>query len=444
MPRLFGTDGIRGIANVDLPPAVAHDLARAVGHRRGDSSGGAILVGQDTRRSGDMLVAALVAGGTSLGADVHRVGVCPTPALSFLTARGPYAAGIMVSASHNPARDNGLKVFDGEGLKLDEKAEDELEALMAHQAELAYPANEGIGRESDTSSLLASYVEHRSAIARRIDCGLRVSLDCANGSGSMVAPVILAATGASLSAHFASPDGLNINLDCGATSPDALAAIVATSDADVGFCLDGDADRCVAIDESGTVLDGDQLIGLICMDRLSRGTLPGSTVVVSVLSNGGLTDTIERGGGRVIRTPVGDRHIHDAMVRSGAGVGGEKSGHVIIIDRAPMGDGVLTALEVMDIVVRTGSPLSELAARIPLYPQQQRTIAVRHKDRWEADRWLFAAVGEVEAELAGRGRVLVRPSGTEPALRIMIEGDDAARIAVLADQLSALASERLN
>ena len=444
MALLFGTDGIRGVANVDLPPSVAHDLARAVVQRLHASEGGAILVGQDTRRSGDMLAAALVAGGTSLGADVHRVGVCPTPALAFLTASGPYAAGIMVSASHNPARDNGLKVFDDQGLKLDEDAEHELATLMAHQAELAHPANEGIGRESDATSRLATYTDHRTAIARHIDCRLQVALDCANGSGSVVAPVILAATGASMAVHFASPDGLNINLDCGATSPDALAAIVAASDADVGFCLDGDADRCVAIDETGTVVDGDQLIGLICLDRLGRDALGGSTVVVSVLSNGGLTETIERGGGRVIRTPVGDRHIHQAMVRSGAGVGGEKSGHVILIERGPMGDGVLTALEVMDIMVRTGSPLSELARRIRLFPQQQRTIAVRHKDGWETDGRLLAAVREVAAELAGRGRVLVRPSGTEAALRIMIEGDDAARISVLADQLSALADERLN
>lgn len=443
MPRLFGTDGIRGVANVDLRPTLAYALGRAAAVRLLDG-GGAMVVGQDTRRSGDMLVAALVAGGTSAGADVHRLGVCPTPALALVAGSGDYGAGIMVSASHNPAEDNGLKVLDGRGLKLDDRDEDELEALMWRAEELASPPNAGIGRTMDAHHRLATYVDHRLGLARAVNSDLRVALDCANGSGGGVAPRILAATGASVEVYFDQPDGTNINLACGATAPAALAALVRGDGADVGFCLDGDADRCVAIDERGEVVDGDQLIGIIALDRLARGALAESTVVVSLLSNGGLVTAIERAGGRVVRTPVGDKHIHDAMVVSGAGLGGEKSGHVIVMEHTRSGDGIVTALEVLSILSRSRLKLSRLAAQVPLFPQQQRTIAVRHKEGWEADRALADAVHAAETELAGRGRVVVRPSGTEPALRIMIEGDDEDRVTALADALGSLASERLN
>ncbi len=443
MPRLFGTDGIRGVANVDLRPTLAYALGRAAAVQLLDGHG-SMIVGQDTRRSGDMLVAAIVAGGTSAGVDVHRLGVCPTPALALVAGRGAFGAGIMVSASHNPADDNGLKVLDGHGLKLDDGDEDELEALIWRAEELASPSNAGIGLAIDGHHLLDTYIADRLELARAVRSDLRVALDCANGSGGTVAPRILAATGAAVEVHFDQPDGTNINRDCGATAPAALAALVRDDGADVGFCLDGDADRCVAIDENGAVVDGDQLIGIIALDRLARGALAEDTVVVSVLSNGGLVAAIERAGGRVVRTPVGDKHIHDAMVVSGAGLGGEKSGHVIVMEHTRSGDGIVTALEVLSILSRRGLPLSQLAAQVPLFPQQQRAIAVRHKEGWEADRALSEAVRAAEAELDGRGRVIVRPSGTESALRIMIEGDDEARITALVDALGSLASERLN
>jgi len=443
MARLFGTDGIRGIANVELKPALGMALGRATAARL-LGAGGRLLVGQDTRRSCDMLVASVAAGATSMGSDVYRLGVCPTPALAFVTADLGYGAGIMVSASHNPADDNGLKVLDGRGLKLDDQMEDELEALVWRAEELPSPGNAGLGRDLDGRAGLERYRLHRMALAARIHADLRVSLDCANGSASAVAPGILLATGSDVSVLFDAPDGVNINLGCGATAPAALAEQVAARRSDVGFALDGDADRCVAVDERGQIVDGDQLLGLIALDRLARGALEEATLVVSVLSNGGLADAVEQAGGRVVRTPVGDKYILDAMLVSGAGVGGEKSGHVIVRQHTTSGDGIVTALEVLDILTRTGRSLSELAATIPLYPQQQRTIPVRHKDQWEADRQLVDAVNAAEAELAGRGRVLVRPSGTEPALRIMIEGQDAARVAQLADELSALAVLRLN
>jgi phosphoglucosamine mutase len=441
--RLFGTDGIRGVANVDLTPRLAYELGRATAHKLLGQQGH-LLIGQDTRRSGDMFVAAVAAGAMSLGVDVHRLGICPTPALVHVTASGQFGAGVMVSASHNPAPDNGLKVVDASGVKLDEPLEDELEALMRHADELGGPANATIGRDLDARNRLNDYLAHRLALATRFHVDAKVVLDCAHGSGGIVAPQILAATGAEVDARFNDPDGININHECGATHPEVVAAIVRETGADMGFALDGDADRCVAIDEHGDVVDGDQLIGIIALDRLSRGTLGNGLCVVSVLSNGGLEDAIKRAGGQTARTPVGDKYILDGMIVMNAALGGEKSGHIIIREHANAGDGIVTALEVMSILAATGRPLSELAAQIPLFPQQQRTIPVRHKEQWEAEPAFARAVEEARGTLDGRGRILVRPSGTEPALRIMVEGESAEHVVQIADQLAALAGERLN
>jgi len=442
--RLFGTDGIRGIANVDLTPRMAYDLGRATASRLTKGAGGHLLIGQDTRRSGDMFVAAVAAGAMSMGADVHRLGVCPTPALAHITAAGHFGAGIMVSASHNPARDNGLKVFDGDGFKLEDTLEDELEAMMLRPDELSGPGNDTLGRGVDAGGRLADYVQHRTGLAGMIAITANVVVDCAHGSAGVVAPQILAATGATIDARFNQPDGININLDCGATAPAAAAAIVTETGADIGFALDGDADRCVAIDEHGKVVDGDQLIGIVALDRLARGTLGNGLIVVSVLSNGGLEEAITRAGGRVARTPVGDKYILDGMLVMDAVLGGEKSGHIIIREHANAGDGILTALEVLSILSSSGKPLSELAAQIPLYPQQQRAVPVRHKEQWEAEPGFAKAVEEARHDLDGHGRVLVRPSGTEQSLRIMVEGDSDDHVARIADQLAALAVERLN
>ncbi len=443
MARLFGTDGIRGVANIDLKPTVAHDLGRAVAHRLA-GPGRAIVVGQDTRRSGDMFVAAIVSGATSLGVDVHRVGVVPTPALAFLAGSGDFAAGIMVSASHNPADDNGLKVLDSSGLKLDDDIEDELERLIWRSGELGSVSNAGIGWSIDGTGLVEQYRQHRISMARSIRTDLRILLDCANGSGCLVGGDILAATGAQVEVINAEPDGANINLGCGATAPGALAAAVIERGADIGFALDGDADRCVAVDATGRVVDGDQLIGLLALDRLARGVLDGGGLVVSVLSNGGLQGAIELAGGQVIRTPVGDKYILEGMQVSGAVLGGEKSGHVIIREHSTSGDGLVTALEVLRVVSRRDRPIAELAAEIPLLPQQQRAVPARHRDQWEGDPVLQRAIGQATARLGVTGRILVRPSGTEPALRVMVEGPDATLVGELADEIATLAGERLN
>jgi phosphoglucosamine mutase len=444
MARLFGTDGIRGIANVELKPTTAYALGRAVAHHL-VGPGGAIVIGQDTRRSGDMFVAAIASGATSLGVDAHIVGVVPTPALAYLAGQRPFTAGIMVSASHNPADDNGLKVLDKAGLKLDESAEDELERLIWRTEELGGVTNAEMGRTIDDRARLADYRRHRLRLAATIPAGhVRAVLDCANGSGWSVGGEILSATGADVQVIHAEPDGVNINVRCGATAPASLAEAVVAAGADVGFALDGDADRLIAVDAAGGIVDGDQILGILALDRLARGVLPGGSLVVSVLSNGGLQSAIEAAGGQVVRTPVGDKYILEGMQVSGAGLGGEKSGHVIVLEHTTSGDGIVTALEVLRVMCRRSVSLAELATAIPLLPQQQRAVKARHKDQWEGDPALQRAIAEATARLDGGGRILVRPSGTEPALRVMVEGPDDALVAELADSLAALAGERLN
>jgi phosphoglucosamine mutase len=350
----------------------------------------------------------------------------------------------MVSASHNPADDNGLKVLDGRGLKLDDAEEDRLEQLIWRTEELAGPRNGGIGRMVHDASLVDRYRADRMLLARATPCGLRIVLDCAHGSGGVTAPELLAATGANVEVIHNEPDGENINVGCGATAPADLAEQVIARGADLGFALDGDADRLVVVDRHGRVVDGDQLLGLCALDRLGRGALTGGILVVTVLSNGGLEMALGARGGQIVRTPVGDKYILDGMQVTGANLGGEKSGHVIVLDHASTGDGLVTALEVLGIVGRTGRPIDELAAEVPLFPQEQRAIHVRHKEQWEADPELGRAIAAAEALLSIGGRVLVRPSGTESALRVMVEGQDHELVARLADELAALAGDRLN
>jgi phosphoglucosamine mutase len=441
--RLFGTDGIRGVANLDLKPNVAFGLGRATAKRLVEP-GGAFVVGQDTRRSGDMFVSAIVAGATSLGVDVHVVGVVPTPALAYLASTGPYEAGIMVSASHNPAEDNGLKVLDAHGLKLDDAIEDELEALIWRESELGGVGNAELGRRIAAEDAVDTYREHRLGLARAIDAsGLKIVLDGANGSGGPVGRDILEATGAHVAAIHIEPDGVNINVDAGATAPASLARAVTERGADVGFALDGDADRLIAVDDQGRVVDGDQVLGILALERLTRDALPGG-LVVSVLSNGGLQSAVEAAGGEVVRTPVGDKYILEGMQVAGAMLGGEKSGHVIVLEHTTSGDGIVTALEVLRVMTKRNATLATLAEAIPLLPQQQRAVKARHKDQWEGDPTLRRAIADATARLGGTGRVLVRPSGTEPALRVMVEGPDEALVKELADTLATLAGERLN
>ncbi|MFL5669920.1 MAG: phosphoglucosamine mutase, partial [Chloroflexota bacterium] len=329
--------------------------------------------------------------------------------------------------------------------KLDDAIEDELEQLIWRSEELGGVGNAELGRSVDAAGLLDRYRAHRLGLARTVGAaGVRIVLDAANGSGAVVGPEILAATGASVEVIHAEPDGTNINVRSGATDPASLAEAVVARGADVGFALDGDADRLIAVDAEGRVVDGDQILGVLALERLGRGALDGGGLVVSVLSNGGLEEAVEAAGGHVIRTPVGDKYILEGMQVSGAGLGGEKSGHVIVREHTTSGDGIVTGLELLRVMCRLDRSLADLAAAIPLLPQQQRAVKARHKDQWEGDRVLQQAIGEASRRLDGRGRVLVRPSGTEPALRVMVEGPDAELVAELADSLATVAGERLN
>ncbi len=442
MGRLFGTDGIRGVANVDLTPTLAYDLGRAVGHLLG-APGRSVAIGQDTRRSGDMLVAALSAGLTSVGADAVQLGVVTTPCLAYVAANADHAAGIMVSASHNPPDDNGLKVISG-GRKIDDEAEEELEGLILRAESLPGLTNAGVGRVSRDPSQIDGYRAFLRRLAGDALVGMRIGIDCANGSASAIAPDLFRSLGAEVTVLSAEPDGTNINVDCGSTHPQHLAAAVSDGSLAVGLAFDGDADRLIAVDERGRIVNGDAMMGICALARLASGSLRNGILVTTVMSNGGLERAIEAAGGRMLRTPVGDRHVLEMMERADASLGGEQSGHLIFRELATTGDGMLTAIELIRTVRAGGATLGELADRIPTLPQVMLNSAVRHRDQWEVDPEFAAAVADAEARLGSRGRILVRPSGTEPKIRIMVEGDDANEIERIARELAELATARLN
>ncbi|MEO8251592.1 MAG: phosphoglucosamine mutase [Chloroflexota bacterium] len=442
MGRLFGTDGIRGVANVDLTPTLAYDLGRAVGHLL-EAFGRRVVIGQDTRRSGDMLVAAVSAGLVSVGADAIQLGVVTTPCLAHAAASGDYAAGIMVSASHNPAEDNGLKVLSG-GRKVDDEVEEQIEHLLFQAESLPGRSNAELGRITRESAPITTYRAALVAEAGDALRGMRVAIDCANGSASVIAPDLLRDLGASVTVLSASPDGTNINLDCGSLHPEALAAAVLAEGLEMGMAFDGDADRLIAVDEHGSIVDGDGMMGICALARLGAGTLRNRILVTTVMSNGGLDRAIVAAGGRMVRTPVGDRHVLEAMERSDATLGGEQSGHIIFRDISDTGDGILTGIQLARTLRDAGATLGELVAQIPMLPQVMINSAVRHRDQWEVDPEFAVALAEADARLGARGRILVRPSGTEPKIRIMVEGEDADEINQIARELSELASARLN
>jgi phosphoglucosamine mutase len=442
MGRLFGTDGIRGVANVDLTPTLAYDLGRAVGHLL-EAFGRRVVIGQDTRRSGDMLVAAVSAGLASVGADAIQLGVVTTPCLAHAAAGGEFAAGIMVSASHNPADDNGLKVLSG-GRKIDDEAEEELERLIFQAESLPGVSNAQIGRITHDPGPIEAYRAQLVAEAGDHLRGMRIGIDCANGSAAAIAPDLFRELGAEVTVLAGAPDGTNINLDCGSTHPQALAAAVLAGGLEIGMAFDGDADRLIAIDERGAIVDGDGVMGICALARLGEGTLRNRILVTTVMSNGGLDRAVGAAGGRVIRTPVGDRHVFEAMERADATLGGEQSGHIIFRDVSNTGDGILTAIQLVRTLRTTGATLAAAASQIRLLPQVVINSAVRHRDQWEVDPEFAVAVAEADARLGARGRILVRPSGTEPKIRIMVEGEDADEINQIARELSELARARLN
>jgi phosphoglucosamine mutase len=448
MGRLFGTDGVRGIAGHDLTARLAMDLAAAVADTLGDAGAFAAaraanrrplaLVGRDPRASGEFLEAAVVAGLTGAGVDVLRLGVIPTPAVAYLTAQlGEF--GVMLSASHNPAPDNGIKFFGQGGLKLPDDVEDEIEDRIRRRGPAAagLPGG-GFGRVSDASAEHERYLDHLvsslqaaggsaspdTARGRRPLSGLRVVVDCAHGAAYQIAPEALRRAGADVIAIGAEPDGLNINQGCGSTSLGTLSAAVVACNADAGIAHDGDADRCLAVDAAGQVVDGDQILAILALGFKEAGRLTGDTVVTTVMSNLGFRLAMRDAGIQVVETAVGDRYVLEAMRAGSYALGGEQSGHVIMLDHATTGDGILTGLQLLDAVARRGQPLDELAKVMTRYPQVLINVKGVDKSRAASDPELAAAVAAAEKELGTLGRVLVRPSGTEPAVRVMVEAAD--------------------
>ncbi len=432
MARLFGTDGVRGLANGELTAELALDLSVAAAHVLGDRGEFAghrplAVVGRDTRVSGQFLEAAVVAGLASAGVDVLLLGVLPTPGVAHLTGTLGADLGVMLSASHNPMPDNGIKFLARGGHKLDDAVEVAIERRM--REEWRRPVGDGVGRVDTHETAVEEYAAH---LVRTIDhplAGLRVVVDCAEGAAWDAGPRALADAGADVTAIHAIPDGLNINHGCGSTHLESLQAAVIKDGADVGFALDGDADRCLAVDHEGTVVDGDQILAILALSMKEQGRLVKDTVVATVMSNLGFVQAMREHEVDVRRTKVGDRYVLEAMKVSGYSLGGEQSGHVIMSDFATTGDGILTAIQVLERMATTGHSLRSLASVMTRLPQVLVNVAGVDKSRADEDAVLAAAVAEEEAALGDRGRILLRPSGTESLVRVMVEAptDDEAR-----------------
>jgi phosphoglucosamine mutase len=441
----FGTDGVRGVANAELTPELALALGRAAARVLG---GDRFAIGRDTRRSGPMLEAALGAGLVSEGVDVELLGVAPTPEVAWwsVTADAPAA---VVSASHNPFPDNGIKLFSAGGRKLADDVEDRLEAELQRLLGGAPPSPSGAvgapggptGAGVGTVRPVSAHAGYGAAIAasltgRRLD-GLRAVVDCAHGAASVVAPGVLEGLGVDVEVIHADPDGTNINAGCGSTHPEELARAVVARGADLGVAFDGDADRVLLVDAAGELVDGDQIIAICAIDRHDRGVLVGDSVVVTVMTNLGFRLAMDKRGIRVVETQVGDRYVLETLEARGLDLGGEQSGHVIFRDLATTGDGLLTAVQVLDVMVRSGRSLADLAGEaMTRLPQVLRNVRVAERDPALAER-LAGRVAAVEARLGGHGRVLVRPSGTEPLVRVMVEAPTQDEATAAADELVA-------
>jgi phosphoglucosamine mutase len=441
---LFGTDGVRGTANVHpMTAEMAMALGQAIAHVfRG--RGGAtrrILIGKDTRLSGYMFEDALASGICSMGADVIQVGPMPTPAMAFLTVDMRCKAGVMISASHNPYQDNGIKFFGHDGFKLPDELERRIEELIASGELASHRADpDEIGRASrieDAAGRYIVFLKNTFPVDASLE-GLRVVLDCANGAAYRVGPTMLHELGAEVFALGVEPNGRNINRECGSLYPEKLAGKVRELRADVGIAVDGDADRCVLVDERGEVVDGDALLAVCARDLAERGRLKGGAVVATIMSNLGLERALERSGLRLVRTKVGDRYVVEEMRSGGYNLGGEQSGHIVFLDHNTTGDGLLTGLQTLAIMRRKDRPLSELVSGIERFPQVLVNVTVAEKRPLESMPVVCDAIRKVEAELAGRGRVLIRYSGTEPKLRVMVEGEDEERVSSYARELADL------
>lgn len=438
MGKYFGTDGVRGVANAELTPELAYKIGRCGGYvLAGGAKRPQVVIGRDTRISGHMLEAALTAGLLSIGADVIRLGVVTTPGVAYLTHTLGADAGVMISASHNPVEDNGIKFFGGDGFKLTDETELEIERLMdAETDELPRPVGGDLGTAGENAEAKFQYMEYLKTTVSTTFDGLKIVLDCANGASYELAPRLFQELGAEVIATGHQPDGKNINKGCGSTHPEALAAEVLKHGAHLGLSFDGDADRLIAIDENGEEVDGDYIL-TICGDAMNRkGTLKAGTVVTTVMANLGFFKAARDLGLKTAQTAVGDRYVMEEMRRGGFNLGGEQSGHVIFLDHVTTGDGMLTALQLVDTLIQSGTKsLSELKRKMSKFPQVLVNVRVADKSKLKDNAAIEEAIASVEQKLGENGRVLVRPSGTESLIRVMAEGPDKAEIEAYVNEI---------
>ena len=447
MGRLFGTDGVRGIANKELTPELAFKLGKAGAYVLSkENTRPVVLIGKDTRVSGDMLEDAISAGILAMGGNVIKVGVLPTPAIAYLVKYYNADAGVVISASHNPFEYNGIKFFNGEGFKLDDDLEEQIEDIIISSVDVnSHITGDKLGRCLDADeSALEKYVEF---LAGTIDCDIsdmKIAIDCANGAAYKAAEMVYKKLGAEVYLRANEPDGININANCGSTHPEKLQELVKGVGADIGLAYDGDADRLIAVDEKGEIIDGDKMI-CICAKMLKEtNQLTGDRVTATVMSNIGFHKYINAMGCTVDVTGVGDRYVLESMLKTGCVVGGEQSGHIIFLNHTTTGDGILSSLQLLKAVKLSGKKPSELAEEIQIYPQVLKNAAVKNenKKKYANDPEIAAEIARVEKLMEGEGRVLIRPSGTEPLVRVMIEGSDIDQITKLAEDLAKLLTKR--
>lgn len=443
MGKYFGTDGIRGVANQDLTPELAYKVGRTGGYvltKHTDKP--KIVVGRDTRISGIMLESALVAGLLSIGAEVVRLGVISTPGVAYMTKALGADAGVMISASHNPLEDNGIKFFGGDGYKLLDEMEEEIEKLLDLEKDtLPRPTGANVGRVTDYFEGAQKYLSFLKSTVTTDFSGLKIVVDCANGAASALAPRLLADLEADIITISSNPNGVNINLNCGSTHPEKLQQEVIAHQAHLGLAFDGDADRLIAVDEKGKIVDGDHILYICGLALKAKGKLQADTIVTTVMSNYGLNDALKTEGISTVQTAVGDRYVMEEMRKNGFNLGGEQSGHVIFLDYITTGDGLLTALQLVQAVKESGKPLSELAAKVVKYPQVLVNVRVKDKKTWRDNPRVEEALQRGEETLKGRGRILVRPSGTEPIIRVMAEGPDEHEVRTIVNQIAKVIEE---
>lgn len=439
--KLFGTDGIRGVANRHpMTPELALALGQAIAfYFSRKKGGGRIVVGKDTRRSSYMFEYALSAGISCMGSLAILTGPLPTPGIAFITRAMRADAGVVISASHNPFQDNGIKFFDPQGFKLPDEIEIQMEEfIFATHEENIRPTHDGMGRAIRVEDAVGRYAEFlKSTFPKNLTLkGLKIVIDCANGAGYSVGPLVLSEMDAEVVSIGVHPNGTNVNSHHGAMHPDVMAEIVKREKAHVGIALDGDADRVILCDERGEIMDGDQILALAAVDRQKEGKLAKETVVGTIMSNMGLEVFLREHGIRFVRTSVGDRSVMELMRRDGYTLGGEPSGHVIFMDQSTTGDGILAALQVISVMIKEGKPLSSLTGQMAVFPQRSKNIPIRKKQDLEGIPEVQKQIAAVEKELRGKGRVILRYSGTEPVLRLMIEGEDEAKLSQYLNRLS--------